>query len=189
VGARSYVWGMVLAFGLAIPQTTHSQDTLQVQSPVLLIDSDQLYVNSRFGQRILEEVEAENATIIAENQRIATELEAEEKALTEQRPTLEPDAFRILADEFDEKVQAIRREQEVKARLIVRKQDEARRDFLTTAAPILEQMMIEAGATVVLERRQGLLFRNSVDITREATLRINAEIGDGEQLQSSPNNE
>ena len=168
-----------LAGLLALTSFAAAQDTLTFQSPVLVIESDQLYNNSAYGRRIREEIEAENAKIIEENQRIAAELEAEELSLTEQRPTLDPTEFRDLADAFDEKVQIIRREQEAKARLIVRRQEESRREFLTIAAPILERMMLEAGAAVILERRQVLLFRNAVDITRLAAARINAEVGDG----------
>ena len=140
------------------------------------------YNDSDYGRRIREEIEVENANIIEENQRIASELEAEELTLTEQRPTLGAVEFRDLADAFDEKVQIIRREQEVKARLIVRKQEDSRRAFLNIAAPILESMMSEVGAAVILERRQVLLFRNAVDITRLATSRINAEVGNGADL-------
>lgn len=171
-----------LAVLLALTHFAAAQETLNFQSPVLVIDSDQLYINSDYGKRIREEIEAENAKIIDENQRIASELEAEELALTEQRPTLDAAEFRDLADAFDEKVQIIRREQEVKARLIVRKQEDSRRAFLNIVAPILESIMSEVGAAVILERRQVLLFRNAVDITWLAGSRIDAEVGDGADL-------
>lgn len=182
-------FGVAIAVALSVVQPVFAQDALTFQSPVLVIDSDLLYQNSAFGQRIVDEIEAENAKVIAENQRIASDLEAEEQALTEQRPSLDPEEFRELADAFDEKVQIIRREQEAKARSIVRRQDEARREFLQAAAPILEQMMLEAGAAVILERRQILLFRNAVDITRQAAQRINAEIGDGAPAEAGTDSE
>ena len=181
----TWAFGVWVALISSLPITSAAQQVLQFQSPILVIESDQLYRDSAFGQRIAAEVEEENTAIIAENQSIAEALEEEEKTLTEQRPSLEPDVFRELADAFDEKVQTIRRTQEAKARKIARKQEEARRDFLTVAAPILNQMMVEAGAAVIVERRNVRAFLNAVDITQQAIARVNTEIGDGQSLSGA----
>ncbi len=173
---------LVLALVAFFPTLGIAQDGARVQSPILVIESDRLYLDSAFGKRISAEVEAQGAELAAENRAIEAELAEEERSLTEQRPSLEPEAFRALADAFDEKVRRIRREQETKARAIARRQETEQGRFLAAAAPILEEMMREAGAAVVLERRSVFLSRNAVNITADAVRQIDASIGDGLDL-------
>lgn len=169
-----------LALGAAGPVRAQSAGPgTQVRSPVLVIDSDVLYRDSAFGRRVLADVEAERTALAAENRQIEADLTAEERDLTERRATLDPATFRDLADAFDEKVRAIRREQDAKARALSLALEDSRGAFLTAAAPVLEAMMREAGAAVVLERRSVFLSLNLIDITRDAVARIDAELGDG----------
>ncbi|MEN8738644.1 MAG: OmpH family outer membrane protein, partial [Phaeobacter gallaeciensis] len=78
------------------------------QSGILTIQPDRLFSESAFGQRVTRELEAEGAVLTAENRRIEAELRAEEQDLTQRRPSMEPEAFRTLADAFDKKVQETR---------------------------------------------------------------------------------
>ncbi len=171
----------LLAAGLAgfSPAATRAQDPSIIRSPVLVLESERLYRESDFGRRVADEIAEQNAELAAENRGIEADLEAEEMELTERRPTLGPEEFRDLADAFDQKVQDTRREQEAKARTIARQQEEMRSDFLSAAAPVLEDVMREAGAAVILERRSVFLSLNAVDITNDVITRINEEIGDG----------
>ena len=176
-------WLRQVALAIAICCLTSmqgvAQDNVRVQSPVLIIDSTRLYVDSAFGRRVAAEVETANATLISENEDLERELEAEEKILTEQRADLTPQDFKTRADAFDEKVQRIRRAQESKAREIASRQDKARTEFLEASLPVLETMMNQAGAAVLLERRTVFISLNAIDITQAAIERINAQIGDG----------
>ena len=141
-----------------------------------------LYTQSDFGQRITREIEAESAEIAAENRRIEAELTAEERELTELRDSLTPTEFRARAEAFDEKVQRLRREQDEKVRAVGTRNEEARRALLTAAQPVLLRLMEESGAVAVLDRRVVLLSVDSVDITEQAILRVNAEFGDGAEI-------
>jgi Skp family chaperone for outer membrane proteins len=123
----------------------------------------------------------------AENRRIEAELTAEERDLTERRPNMEPDAFRVLADAFDEKVNEIRRTQDAKARELTQKRDADRVVYLQSVAPILELMMRESGAAVILERSSVFISANVIDITDDAIRRIDEAIGDGSQLRRPEN--
>jgi Skp family chaperone for outer membrane proteins len=51
--------------------------------------------------------------------------------------------------------------------------------FLAAAGPVLEQMMREAGAAVILERRSVFVSANAIDITDEAIERLDASVGSG----------
>ncbi|MEM9639107.1 MAG: OmpH family outer membrane protein [Pseudomonadota bacterium] len=165
-----------------LPEPAAAQRIGPVQSPILTIDAERLFSESIFGKTVVAEFEARGADLAAENRRIEEELEAEEQALTEQRATMEPAAFRTLADAFDEKVQSIRRTQDTKTRDLNQAFEERRGIFLTAAAPILESLMREAGAAVILEKRSVFVSSNAIDITRAAIERLDAVLGDGEDL-------
>lgn len=164
---------------MAVASTAGAQDTGQVISPILTIDSDRLYSDSAYGKQTVREFEARGARLAAENRRIEEELTAEEKALTEQRSTLSPAEFRVLADAFDEKVQSFRRQQDAKTRDLNKALEESRVVFLNSAIPVLETLMREAGAGVVLERRSVFLSANAIDITQDAIERLDETLGDG----------
>jgi Skp family chaperone for outer membrane proteins len=170
-------WGFLVSPG-------HAQQLGTVRSPILTIESERLFAESAFGRRVAREIEAESAVLAAENRRIEAELTAEEKDLTERRPDMEAAAFRALADAFDEKVQSIRRTQDGKARVLAQRRDADRVVFLQTAAPVLELVMRDAGAGVILERASVFLSANATDVTDLAIERINAALGDGSATQT-----
>ncbi|MFK7881920.1 OmpH family outer membrane protein [Roseobacter sp.] len=150
-----------------------------IQSPILTIDSERLFSESAFGQRVVSEFEERGAELAAENRRIEEELSLEEKDLTEKRATMPAPEFRELADAFDEKVQVTRRTQDAKTRDLNVALEGRRVVFLNAAAPILEQLMREAGAAVILERRSIFLSSNAIDVTRTAIDRLDTVLGDG----------
>lgn len=160
------------AFAASTPVAAQAIQKMQLESPILTIDSERLFEQSAYGRQTIEEIEAKGAKLSVENRAIEEELEAEEKELTELRPTIAPTEFRELADAFDEKVQEIRRTQDSKSRELAAELEERRVVFLNAAAPVLEQLMREAGAAVVIERRSVFISSKAVDITNIAIGRI-----------------
>ncbi len=176
--------GWLAAFA---PAPAPGQQLGLVQSPILTIDTERLFSDSAFGKRVAREIASETEVLTAENRRIEAELSAEEKDLTERRPGMEPKDFRVLADAFDVKVQDIRRTQDAKARALTKRRDGDRVTFLRTARPVLEALMKQAGAAVILERSSVFLSANVSDVTDLAISRIDAVLGDG--LASPPSTE
>lgn len=176
---------LVVAFGsVGSPQWAAAQDIGTVVSPILTIESDRFFAQSAFGQRVAREIEADGAILAAENRKIEADLTAEEKALTDQRAGMNPAAFRVLADTFDEKVQTMRRTQDTKSRALSQRNEADRTTFINAAGPILEVLMQDAGASLVLERRNVFLSANAIDVTDDAIRRMDAAFGDGSDLQS-----
>jgi Skp family chaperone for outer membrane proteins len=167
---------LVLALALTGAGAALAQD---LRSPILTIDSDRLYGDSAFGKRVVREIEAQTSALAEENRALEAELEAEERRLTAQRADLSPEDFRVLADAFDARVQTIRAEREARSSAIASQLEENRTRFLNAAAPVLETIMREAGAAVVLERRNVFISANVIDITLSAIVRIDAVLGDG----------
>ncbi|MCT8160876.1 OmpH family outer membrane protein [Pseudoruegeria sp. SHC-113] len=170
----------LLAFcGPALAQSADAPLAQPRSSAILTIDQEALFANSLFGRRVQAEAEEAARVLSEENLAIQQELEAEEEALTEQRKVMEPAAFRVLADAFDTKVQDTRALQDQKSREIARSVELARQTFLQRALPTLSDIVRERNAVAVLEIGTVFLSAESIDVTREAVARINADIGDG----------
>ena len=170
---------LALAALILAPAAGSAQQRGLPKTAILTIEADRLFANSAYGRRTANEIEADSAVLAAENRKIEAELTAEEQDLTARRPDMEPEAFRALADAFDEKVQSIRKTQDAKARALNQRADKARVEFLRAARPVLEALMREAEAGVILERGSVFLSANATDITDQAISRIDAAIGDG----------
>ncbi|WP_420555810.1 OmpH family outer membrane protein [Roseovarius sp.] len=163
--------------GGAVPAL--AQNVGVVQSDILVVDPERLFEDTRMGQAITARLQQEREDLIALNRKLETELEAEELALTEQRDTTSPENFRALADAFDEKVQQIRADSQRRVREHERNRERAPLDFMRQVEPVLVELMREAGASVVMDRRTVLLQDDVVDITSAAVQRIDATLGDG----------
>ena len=103
-------------------------------------------------------------------------MEAEERELTEMRADMSAEAFRELANTFDQKVQTTRQEQAAKGRALNELLDQERDVFLTAAAPVLERLMREADAA---ERRSVFVSASAIEITDDAIALLDETLGSG----------
>ncbi|SEM87922.1 OmpH family outer membrane protein [Palleronia pelagia] len=149
---------------------------------VAVVDQERLFNDSQFGQRILAEIDRASTALAAENRRIEADLVAEERRLTDERPTLDPETFRARARDFDDRVTSLRQEQDAKLRAVGRLRDDARQVFYGRVGAILRDILAERGALVLLDRRAVLSVLDTADITDIAIARIDAVIGDGGDL-------
>lgn len=184
--------GLLVALALGLGSGASAQQAMpqpQVgipQSAVVVLDRDALYQNSRFGQRVARDIEAASDELSQENRAIEAALEAEEQALTARRANETPDAFRQLAAAFDSRVNEIRATQDAKARAITQQNERAQAIFFEQANPVLVDLARETGALVILDRRFVLASSDQVDITALAAERVDAVLGEGEQVETAP---
>lgn len=180
-----------LAAGLAAALTTGGGPAVAQEigpdlglpdSAVLVVDPNRLFAETEFGKRMAGQLEAEGDALARENREIEAQLVDEEQSLTERRSAMSPQDFRAAADAFNAKVQRIRKEQDQKARRLADMGDVAQRRFLAVARPVLEEVMRDSGAAVLLDTRAVLLGADRVDITAEAVRRIDQSIGAGNDI-------
>ena len=168
-----------LLLGLALAPPLAAQEARAPAGAILTIDSERLFLSSDFGKRVVREIEERGNELAQENRQIEAELADTEKDLTERRAGMTAEEFRPLADAFDTRVQETRQTQATKSRDLNALLDKEREVFLNAAGPVLEALMAEVGATVVLERRGVFFASNNSDITAIAIARLNATLGEG----------
>lgn len=155
-------------------------------APVLILDFERLFDESRWGQRITADLAAASGALNTENNRIAEDLIAEEKALTERRAAMPAELFRAEADAFDERATAIRAAQKAKAQSLSQSYDAARQGFLDAVAPLIDEVLAGRGAVVVLDRRAILRALPQADITDDLVALIDARLGAGPEATPAP---
>lgn len=180
--------GKVLSLGLvgfvalaearlpAIAQDDQAPPKAGTGLQVMVIDQERLFNESRYGRAILEEIRQRSQELAEENRRLERSLEAEEKALAEKRKQLEPGEFRVLAEEFNAKVERIRAEQAAKEQEIFRALTERRQQFFNRVGKIVIQLTEELGAAVVLDKRVTIYTAPKADVTDRLIARVDREL-------------
>ena len=140
----------------------------------LVVDQDVVFRDSRLGQSIRQRDQDEAAALRDEGRSLDAAFEAEEKALTDQRKEMEPAEFRKLADAFDEKVVATRREQQERANALAQRSEARKRGFLQQLGPVLLEILTETDAAAVVDQRTLLISKGDLNITEEVIKRLDA---------------
>lgn len=175
---------LALAFVVVAPNYARAQagGFSLPEVPVLTIQRERLYSETLFGQSLSGEIAARGRRLASENRTIEQELAEEESELTDLRDTMSPEDFRDLADAFDVKVTAARKGQDEKLRALTQLSEQVERQFLFTIAPFMQRLMLEKGASVVLDRRAVFVSADASDVTLEAIARIDLGLGEGVPL-------
>ncbi|MDZ4312932.1 MAG: OmpH family outer membrane protein [Cypionkella sp.] len=171
--------GLVLALLLAVSTQAGLAQSVVQKTAIVTLDQDQLYLGTQYGRALQTRFEAESATLLAENRKIDAALEAEERTLTDKRATMTAQAFRPLAEAFDNKANELRAAQEIKSSDLAKLRDSDRQAFFQAVAPILGDYMVERGAVAILDKSAIVVSLGSIDITKEVIARIDARLGDG----------
>ncbi|MBI1492322.1 OmpH family outer membrane protein [Halocynthiibacter styelae] len=145
-----------------------SVEEFQAFSTLLTIERDQLYRRSQLGIALEAMLTGERDALQTENQQIFDALTAEENELVTLRGQTEAESFSVLASAFDEKVQRIRQEQDLKLRTLVRRREEILNRFVTISLPLVAQVARDRGGLAVIERSQVFLVVQDIDITTDA---------------------
>jgi Skp family chaperone for outer membrane proteins len=157
--------------GAALPAA--AQEVPRV--PFLFINQERLLTGSEAGQALLAEEDRQRDALRSEARALDSAFEAEERRLTDQRPTMDPEEFRKLADDFDARVVQARRDQDNRATQLAQEFDQRRRQFYALVAPLLVDLMDRAGARAVFDENSALLTDQTLNITDEVIAAIDAQ--------------
>ena len=140
---------------------------------IRVLDQQRLLGESRLGQTLLSDLREAERALERENQSLADQLAAEERALTDLRPTLPPEEFRARAEAFDRRVEVIRAERARLSQDLARRFDAEAQQFFETALPVLTGLMAEQGVVALLSPEAVILGAEWLDITDLAIERLN----------------
>ncbi|SUZ32236.1 hypothetical protein ROE7235_01991 [Roseibaca ekhonensis] len=143
------------------------------------VDEERLFRDSEFGQRVQADIDAASRALEAENARLLSELTAREEELTGLRDSLPPDEFRAQADAFDQRAERIRQDQAQKLSRFAQFEESERRRFFARSGVILQQVLEDEGAQILIAARAVIIGVPEMDMTGAAIAAIDAEIGDG----------
>lgn len=184
-GMRAALCVMVLLGGAhpvlaqETPPAPAAEPVLLPKAAVLVLDQDRLFGDSLFGKAVLARHQQAIEALQAENRRIETALETEERDLTDRRSKLPAIEFQTLAAEFDSKAEGIRKAQTAKSDDIKARLEAEQRRFVQTVRPVLDALMQEVGALVIIDTRAVIYSQSGVDVTTTAIARLDAVLGDG----------
>ncbi len=143
-----------------------------VAQSLLTVDSEQVLLNSTYGQSVLAAEAEQIDTLRARGRAVDSQFETEELRLTEERAKMDPEEFRELADEFDARVIATRAELRRQSRELEQANQARRVAFFNEVTPILLEILEETGATAIVEHRSILVARQDLNITEEVIKRL-----------------
>lgn len=154
--------------------------------PFLIINQESLLTGSATGQGILSDEERQRDTLRNEARALDASFEAEERRLTEQRPTMPAEEFRKLSDAFDGRVVEARRQQEERANALAQEFDQRRRQFYARVAPILVMLMDRYQAKAIFDETSVLLADQSLNITEAVIAEIDARAAEAPGADAPP---
>ena len=152
---------------------------------ILVVDLDRAYKSSKFGKLIRKNFELENQSFNEENDAILDSLKREEIKLTKERASLSPENFSKAAKAFDKKAVAIRAVRLDKIRLVDKKFQELKPLFYNQIRPIIEKIMREYDASIILEKNSVVWSLASIDITSLIVERVDKAFMDANGSQES----
>ena len=169
-------FAFILALGLAgAAQAQPVDDTSFLPAgAILFVNQERMLAESELGKLILTMEASERAVLTAESERIASELEAAEQQLTDERPTAEPEAFRTKAEAFNLRVEQVRAERLAADQAQTQRNEDRRRAFYGVAGQILGEILVQNRASAIMDRRSVLLFNTGLDITDLAIVQLDA---------------
>jgi|SRR5579871_2334769 len=143
---------------------------------ILVIDRAAILRGSAVGQDIMKQVQA--LTITAENglKGRDTELRAEGAALQQQLAILSPAQKAAKVKDFEAKQAALQQDVQKQQGLIQGGVLKARQQVEQALGPILQAIMTERGANLLLDRNAVVLGTVDVDITGAAVARLNQKL-------------
>lgn len=168
----------VLAFVFYAPKAA-AQDAAAPVSSILLLDREELYNRSQFGENLRAELTLLSAEVEAETRRLESELEAEERALTQRRSEMLPEKFAPLAAEFDAKVQRLRAENAAATDDLRGREVAGRQRFFEAAEQVIRDHMIERGAVAIIDKSAVIANLTALDATDEVVAKLDEVLGNG----------
>jgi len=170
---------VAFAFGSLGAAPASAQESAKAKPAVILIvNTEQLFAQSKVGQSIRKQVQAQAEALQKENDKKGKEMEAEAKKLSDQRALLSQDEFKKKVEALQKKDREIQESVQEKSQALQIGAQQARAKVQAALRPIFVDLMKERGGTVLLDQSVVLAGGVDLDITQEALKRLNEKLSD-----------
>jgi len=143
---------------------------------VIYVDSNALYTESKAGQAVSTQIGTLKKTMEDDLGKKAEKLQLEQKQLEGQQSMLSQDAWQAKVREAQEKQMSLQREADDKQRQLQAAIQTARSKIWQAAGPVLDDLLKEKQAMIVLERMVVLRGTTDIDVTAQAVDRLNQKL-------------
>ena len=145
---------------------------------ILIVNTEQLFAQSKVGQSIRKQVQAQAQDLQKERDEKGKAMEAEAKKLGDQRALLSKEEFQKKVEALQKKDREIQQSVQEKGQALQLGAQQARAKVQAALRPIFVDLMKERGGTVLLDQSVVLAGGVDLDITQEVLKRLNEKLAD-----------
>ena len=143
---------------------------------VIYVDSNALYTESKAGQAVASQIGALKKSMEDDLGKKAEKLQLEQKQLEGQQAMLSQEAWQAKVKDAQEKQMNLQHEADDKQRQLQAAIQTARSKIWQAAGPVLDDLLKEKQASIVLERMVVLRGTTDIDVTATAVDRLNQRL-------------
>ncbi len=181
---KSLIASTILVAGLLLPGAAGLDAAIAAPPPpggaptarILMIDMRRVMALSKVGQDIQRQVEALKQQAARDLNSEAAVLKGEETQLQQQAAILAPDVKARRIKDFQVRATAFQQRVQKRGGLIQGGVLKAQQQIEQALGPVLQGIMKERGATILLDRTSILLAPNSIDVTQLVIQRLDVKM-------------
>lgn len=168
-----------LAIGAAIMLAIGLSSLAQAQQTILVMNEQRILRESAVGQHVASEMERIGNEIAAELSPLGTQIQQENEALTAETAALSEEAIRARPDlltrlqALQSDAQQFETRRQIAAAEVQATERAAMQPVLGALQNILQEIVDERGATLLIDRSAVVFASESIDISDQAIARLN----------------
>lgn len=168
---------LALGTATALPTVALAQ-AAAAQTSIIVVDMDRVGVESAAGKSGQTQLKAKVDSLQARGKALANQLRTEEETLLKARQanTMAPEAFQAKVKELQTKQNNARTELGNREQELQRSQAAVRQQIFNAVGPIIQTVMRERGASIVLTRDAALAVAPTLDVTADVIRRLDAAL-------------
>ncbi|MFT7179661.1 MAG: Skp family chaperone for outer membrane protein [Planctomycetota bacterium] len=145
---------------------------------ILVVDRAKVLDGTDAAGLLIATETALREAVQARLERVKSELEAEERTLTEARANMPAEEFARRSGAFDRWVRAERREAQERGARLLQFLEESRGALLVRLPQVLEELRIARGAALIIDAAAAAAYDADLDATADAVALFNERVGD-----------
>lgn len=169
-------WTVVMALAAICAPLVATQASAQDQPVILIVNQAALLANSEAGQDISRQINDLQQVVQGELQTEIVAITTEVEDLQKQRDLVSEEVFRERARELAIRERSFPAFREIKLRELQASQQQAFAHIGRELQPILQAIVEERGATILLDRSAVMYANPGNDITEDVLSRLDAKI-------------